>query len=86
MGIVHDAFRRAYNWVTAVSMVVVVFMALSVRFSFFTLTHRGHYSFGIIALLFLNYLIQTLPAAIIVWTEPVIEKTPSTGTGESEAR
>ena len=65
----HDSFRRSYTIFSIVSLIVIIFITLSVRFSFFTLTHRGHYSFGLIMLLALNYLIHTLPASIIAWSE-----------------
>ena len=54
---------------TGFSLSLIAFMVLSVRFSFITLTHRGHYSFGLIVLILLQYLVHTLPASIIAWTE-----------------
>ena len=74
INIVHDAYRRAYDIFTVFSLLVFFFVVLSVRYSFFTLTHRGHYSFGLVMLMFLNYLLNILPAAIMAWSEPVIEK------------
>lgn len=56
----------------AVSLVLVTAMTLSVRFSLFTLTHRGHYSFGLMALILLNYLVHVLPASIIAWRERLV--------------
>lgn len=72
--LVHDAYRRSYDLFTVICLVIVFFIFLTVRYSFFTLTPRGHYSFGLIILLFLNYLLNTLPPAIIAWTEPRVEK------------
>lgn len=72
--IVHDAYRISYKIFTVVCLNLLLFIVITVRYSFFTLTHRGHYSFGLIALMFLNYLLNTLPASILAWTEPVIEK------------
>jgi len=71
--IVHDAYRRAYHIFTVFCLVVFFFVFLTVRYSFFTLTHRGHYSFGLLLLLCLNYLLNTLPASVVAWTEPVVE-------------
>jgi hypothetical protein len=65
----HSAMRRSYAIFSALSLAIIVFMTLSVRFSFFTLTHRGHYSFGLIVVICLLYLIQTLPGSIIAWKE-----------------
>jgi len=65
----HDSLRRSYAIFTGVSLAIIAFMLISVRFSFLTLTHRGNYSFGLIALIGLQYLVQTLPASIIAWTE-----------------
>jgi len=67
--VTHASFRRSYFVFGAVSFVVLVFLVLSVRFSWLTLTHRGHYSFGIVALFGLNYLAQILPASILAWRE-----------------
>ena len=72
--IVHDAYRSAYNIFTVICLILLLFIVLTVRYSFFTLTHRGHYSFGLIILMFLNYLLNTLPASIVAWREPTIEK------------
>jgi hypothetical protein len=38
------------------------------------LTHQGHYSFGLMILMFLNYVLSVLPASIIAWTEQRVEK------------
>ncbi len=67
--VTHNSLRHSYTIVSIISLVVIVFITLSVRFSFFTLTHRGHYSFGLIALIALNYVIHTLPASILAWSE-----------------
>jgi hypothetical protein len=74
IAIVHDAYRSAYHIFTVVCLVLLFFIVLSVRYSFFTLTHRGHYSFGLIILMFLNFFLNTLPASIVAWMEPVIEQ------------
>lgn len=65
----HTSLRHSYAIFTGVSLALIAFMVLSVRFSIITLTHRGHYSFGLIVLILLQYLVQTLPASIIAWTE-----------------
>jgi hypothetical protein len=74
LSVVHDSYRLAYSIFTIISLLVIFFIVLSVRFSFFTLTHRGHYSFGLIILFFLNYLLYILPCAIIGWTEQIVER------------
>ena len=74
IAIVHDAYRHAYNIFTVACLVLLFFVFLTVRYSFFTLTSRGHYSFGLILLIFLNYLVNTLPVTIVAWREPVVEK------------
>jgi hypothetical protein len=73
INVVYDSYRRAYRIFTVVSVGLVAVITFSVRFSFFTLTHRGHYSFGLLVILLLNYLINTLPASIVAWKEPRIE-------------
>lgn len=73
INVIYDSYRRAYGIFTAISVGLVILITFSVRFSFFTLTHRGHYSFGLLAIVLLSYLVNTLPAAIIAWSEPRIE-------------
>ena len=73
MHLVHGAYRKSYDLFTVICLVIVFFIFLTVRYSFFTLTPSGHYSFGLLICLFLNYLLNTLPPAIIAWTEPRIE-------------
>jgi ABC-type Fe3+ transport system permease subunit len=68
----HQSLRQSYKIFSLISLVILFFIVISVRYSFFTLTHRGHYSFGLIILMFLNYLVNTLPAAVIAWTEPEV--------------
>ena len=67
--VTHQSLRRSYVIFSIVSMFTLFFIFFTVRYSFFTLTHRGHYSFGLVILMLLNYLINTLPASIIAWTE-----------------
>jgi hypothetical protein len=67
--VTHTSLRHSYTIFTGFSLALIAFMVLSVRFSFITLTHRGHYSFGLIVLILLQYLVHTLPASIIAWTE-----------------
>jgi hypothetical protein len=67
--VTHTSLRHSYMIFTGFSLALIAFMVLSVRFSFVTLTHRGHYSFGLIVLILLQYLVHTLPASIIAWTE-----------------
>lgn len=70
--ITHQSIRHSYTIFSTISLVILFFIFLSVRYSFFTLTPEGHYSFGLMILMFLNYLINTLPAAVIAWTEPEV--------------
>jgi len=70
--ITHQSLRLSYTIFSLISLVILFFIVLSVRYSFFTLTPRGHYSFGLIILMLLNYLVSTLPAAVIAWTEPEV--------------
>ncbi len=70
--ITHQSLRHSYTLFSLISLIILFFIVLSVRFSFFTLTPRGHYSFGLIILMLLNYLVSTLPAAVIAWTEPEV--------------
>lgn len=67
--ITHTALRYSYALITAFSLLMITIMTFSVRFSIVTLTHRGHYSFGLVVMITVMYLIETLPAAIIAWTE-----------------
>jgi hypothetical protein len=67
--VTHESYRNSYAILTVLTLCLVFFMVLTVRFSFFTLTHRGHYSFGLIAVMSLNYLFNTLPASLIAWRE-----------------
>ena len=67
--ITHESYRNSYAILTVLTLCLVFFMVLTVRFSFFTLTHRGHYSFGLVAVMSLNYLFNTLPASLIAWRE-----------------
>jgi len=67
--ITHQSIRQSYKIFSLSSLVILFFIFLSVRYSFFTLTPQGHYSFGLMILMFLNYLVNTLPAAVIAWTE-----------------
>jgi hypothetical protein len=67
--VTHTSLRHSYVIFTGFSLALIAFMVLSVRFSFITLTHRGHYSFGLVVLILLQFLIHTLPASIIAWTE-----------------
>jgi len=68
--VTHDSYRSSFGIFTAVSLLFVIFMVFSVRFSFVTLTHRGHYSFGLVAVILLNYLAHILPSSQIVWKQP----------------
>ena len=68
----HQSLRQSYTIFSLISLVILFFIVLSVRYSFFTLTPRGHYSFGLIILMLLNYLVSTLPAAVLAWTEPEV--------------
>lgn len=67
--VTHMSLRHSYTIFTGLCLTLIAFMVLSVRFSVFTLTWRGHYSFGLATLIFLQYLVQTLPASILAWTE-----------------
>jgi len=67
--VTHTSLRHSYMIFSSVCLAIIAFMIVSVRFSFFTLTHRGHYSFGLIVLICLQYLVQTLPASILAWRE-----------------
>ncbi len=67
--VTHNSLRHSYSIVSIISLIVIAFITLSVPFSFFTLTHRGHYSFGLIVLIMLNYVTHKLPASIIAWSE-----------------
>ncbi len=67
--VTHEAYRRSYRVFTAVSLLFVVFILFSVRFSFATLTWRGHYSFGLMVMIVLNYMVYTLPASAVAWRE-----------------
>jgi hypothetical protein len=67
--ITHQSIRHSYTIFSLISLVILFFIFLSVRYSFFTLTPEGHFSFGLMMLIFLNYLVNTLPAAVIAWTE-----------------
>lgn len=69
LGLMHEAFRHSFAAISAISLLAVAFITLSVRFSFLTLTHRGHYSFGLAMMVLLNYLVHILPASIIAWRE-----------------
>lgn len=76
MQVILQATQNSYALLSIISLVILLFIVLSVRFSFFTLTHRGHYSFGLIILMALNYLFNIMPASIIAWSEKeVILKT-----------
>ena len=70
--VTHESYRGSFNIFTGVSLLLVTFMVFSVRFSFVILTHRGHYSFGLIVLIMLNYLAHTLPSSRIAWKQPVV--------------
>jgi len=65
----HESFRHSYFVFSLISLAFIAFMVLTVRFSFFTLTHRGHYSSGLAIIVCLNYLVNVLPASIIAWKE-----------------
>jgi hypothetical protein len=65
----HRAFRISYTLFAVISTGLLVLLFVTVRYSFLTLTFRGHYSLGLILLFLVNYLINTLPAAVIAWTE-----------------
>lgn len=65
--VAHEAFQASYRLFSAITMIIVAFLAFSVRFSFLTLTHRGHYSVGIMLLFVMNYLIHTLPSSVFAW-------------------
>jgi hypothetical protein len=81
--ITHRSLRHSYAIFSVFSLALIGCMVISVRFSWFNLTHRGHYSFGLIVLIFLQYLVQTLPASIIAWTEErVVLRDPPTREGE----
>jgi len=67
--ITHNSLRHAYGLLSRVSFVLVLFMVISVRFSFLTLTHRGHYSLGLAILILIQIFIHTLPASFLAWTE-----------------
>lgn len=69
MQVAYDGFRRSYTALAVIAMLLLVAIVVTVRFSFFTLTWRGHYAFGMVALMFMNYLIQTLPASFLAWRE-----------------
>ena len=70
--ITHQSIRHSYTIFSLTSLVILFFIFLSVRYSFFTLTAEGHFSFGLMMLTLLNYLVNTLPAAVIAWTEPEV--------------
>jgi hypothetical protein len=70
--ITHQSIRHSYTIFSLISLVILFFIFLSVRYSFITLTPEGHFSFGLMMLTFLNYLVNTLPAAVIAWTEPEV--------------
>lgn len=67
--ITHQAFRKSYEIFGVLSLILLFFIFFTVRYSFFTLTPRGHYSLGLILLMALNYLFNIIPAAILAWTE-----------------
>ena len=65
----HESFRSSYLIFTVVSLSLVLLMTIGVRFSLFALTHRGHYSFGLMVMFCLNYMVNVLPASILAWSE-----------------
>lgn len=73
MTVVLNSFRRSYLIFGVVSLVLVLFIVMSVRFSWITLTQRGHFSFGLAIVMFLDFLVAILPSSIVAWTEPVFE-------------
>lgn len=68
--VAYQGFRHSYTALAVIAMLLLVGIVVTVRFSFFTLTWRGHYAFGMVALMLMNYLIQTLPASFLAWREP----------------
>jgi len=67
--VTHTALRYSYAALSTLSLVMFWLVTISVRFSLLSLTHRGHFSLGLIAVLCLTYLIETLPASILAWSE-----------------
>jgi hypothetical protein len=66
----HESFRSSYSIFAAISLSLMLLMTVGVRFSFLALTPRGHYSFGLMAMIVLNYLLNVLPASILAWGRP----------------
>ena len=67
--VTHASFRQSYRVFAAVAMLLLWVIVLSVRFSVFTLTFRGHYSFGLAIAILLNYLVNVLPSSFLAWHE-----------------
>jgi len=59
----HEALRRSYRVITALTLGVLALLSFLVRFSVDLLTFRGHFSLGLALLIALAYLVNTLPAA-----------------------
>ncbi|MFH2108690.1 MAG: hypothetical protein ABII93_08485 [Chrysiogenia bacterium] len=76
IALTREAYRQAYIPIGIACLTLVFVMVLGIRFSWISLTHRGHYSFGLVVLLFLNYLINVMPVSIVAWKEPLIELEP----------
>ena len=72
--VVLNSYRLSYLIFGIVSVFMVFLIVLSVRYNLITLTHRGHFSFGLAIVLFLDFLVSMLPPSILAWTEPVVEK------------
>ncbi|MCP4571005.1 MAG: hypothetical protein GY838_01510 [bacterium] len=69
--VTHESFRRSYAVFAIVSLLLVVIVVFTIRFSLVGLTWRGHYSFGLAIMFLLGYLAQVLPASLLAWRETV---------------
>ncbi|MBU8922611.1 MAG: hypothetical protein KOO63_12405 [Bacteroidales bacterium] len=65
----HQALRRSYQIFTAISTLIFSLLFFLVRFSVDMITFRGHFSLGLVLVLILPYLINTLPASIIATSQ-----------------
>ena len=74
--ILHRAHTRSYRALGLISIFFLFILFVTIRYSLspitHSLTHRGHYSFGLVSIMVFNYLIHILPASLIAWSNEEI--------------